>query len=355
MNEQTYAKQPPSLMEWFSTQSRIVFPPHAGKPYDLRLKNISELMNEQVYPEVEKGAISKDGGFLTDHGPRHTETIIQRASSLLYHPEISYPQLTPYEVYLLLIAIYFHDVGNIFGRDRHEEKHSEVMEKIFEFIGNEMVERQAILKIAGAHGGRINGSKDTISTLLPVGPVLGQNVRYQTLAAILRFADELADDCHRASRIGQLLDVIPKGSEIFHAYARSLHSVLIHPHQNIVDLHYSFIKKDAIRTFGKKTDEQTIKNVYLLDEIYNRTLKMHFERKYCMRFTQGTVRIDAINVSIQVYEDKNSLSTCVDPIGYRLQEHGYPDTSAIKISDIWPEVKFDGCTLSHQLMRSRPQ
>ena len=304
-----------------------------------------------VHPHVEKGAILKDGGLLTDHGPQHIETVIRRAASLLSFPEDKFPHLSPYEVYLLLIAIHFHDVGNILGRDKHETKHAQVMKEFDTFIGNEMVERQAIQKIAGAHGGKINGSKDTISKLLPSGPVLCQTVRYQTLAAILRFSDELADDSQRAIRMGQSLKFMPKESEVYHAYAKSLHSVLVRPAQHHVALHYSFLKKDAIRTFGKKTGEDKVNEVYLLDEIYARTLKMHFERKYCMQFMQEVVRIDAIDVHIEVYEDDYSIKTCIDPIGYRLQEGGYPNAS-IEFSELCPDVKLDGSALNARLTGS---
>lgn len=346
-----YIPEVPSLTDWFAVQPEKHFPQHDGIPYTRRFEDVAGLMNKLVHPHVEKGAILKDGGLLTDHGPYHVETVIQRAASLLSYPKDKFPHLSPYEVYLFLLAIHFHDVGNILGRDKHETKHAEVMKEFDRMMGNEMVERQAIQKIAGAHGGKINGSKDTISALLPAGPVLGQVVRYQTLAAILRFSDELADDSHRANRIGQSLGFIPKESEVYHAYAKSLHSVLVLPEEHRVALHYSFLKKDAIRTFGKKTGEDIVKEVYLLDEIYARTMKMHFERKYCMQFMQEAVRIDAIDVRIEVYEDDYSIETCIDPIGYRLQEGGYPNTS-IKFSEFCPDVKLDGSALNARLTGS---
>ena len=309
-------------------------------------------MNSQVHPHVGHGASLTDGGFLTDHGPDHIETVIRRATSLLSHPTEKFPQIRPYEAYILLLAIHFHDVGNIFGRDQHEKKHSEVMDELEKFIGNEMVERHAIQKIAQVHGGRINGSKDTISTLHPEAPVLGQKIRYRVLAAILRFADELADDSHRASRIVQVLKRIPLESMVFHEYAKCLHSVIVDASKHVVNLHYAFLKEEATRTFGKGKGNGVVDEVYLLDEIYERTLKMHMERKYCMRFLHEVVRIDAIDVRIEVYEDQNSPSPCVEPIGYRLEERGYPEVDATSVSDICPHVTVDGATLDRQLTSS---
>ena len=338
-----------SLAEWLAQREDKDFPPHGGMPYPRRFKNVAELLNDQTHPHVTHGASLADGGFLTDHGPGHIDSVIRRATSLLCYPKKTFPQVTPYEVYILLLAIHFHDVGNIFGREGHEMKHGKVMDQFDAFIGPEMVERQAIQKIASVHSGRINGSQDTISTLHPEAPVLGHKIRYRLLAAILRFADELADDSHRATRIIQSLGIIPSESMVFHEYAKSLHSVVVNPGKHVVRLNYAFLKKEATRTFGKGKLNGMVPEVYLLDEIYERTLKMHMERKYCMRFLREVVRIDAIEILIEVYEDRNSPSPCFDPIGYRLEDRGYPRSDATSVKDICPHVTVDGATLNSKL------
>ena len=343
------------LTEWLASRPNSDFPPHGGIPYLRRFMNVAGLMNSQVHPHIGQGASLADGGLLTDHGPNHIDTVVRRAASLLSYPEDTFPQISPYEMYVLLLAIHFHDVGNIFGRDKHEKRHIEVIGQFDQFIGNETVERRAIQKIAEAHGGRIAGSKDTISTLHSEALVLGQKIRYRALAAILRFSDELADDSHRASRIGDMLGTIPPESEVFHAYAKCLHSVSIEPDKHVIYLQYAFFQEDATKTFGKGKRGGEVEHVYLLDEIYERTLKMHLERKYCMRFLQGIVRIDAIEVLIEVFQDGNSLTPCLDPIGYRLEEQGYPEVDAKRVRDICPHITMDGATLKRRLTTSTEQ
>ena len=343
--------RPPSLLDWVSEQAGEEFPPHEGRPYVDRLKSVACHLNTMVHPNVGKGAMSAAGGgeHLTDHGPQHIQTVMRRASSLLSHPAENFPQITAYEAYLLLTAIHFHDVGNILGRVDHESKLAEVMEKLYTHTGEEMVERQAICKIAGVHSGKIEGSRDTISTLPREELVRSHRVRYQALAALLRFADELADESHRADRTAEVLGLLPAESEIYHAYARSLHSVGVMPEQSLVDLKYSFVKEDALRTFRKRISEDSVEEVYLLDEIFSRTVKMHFEREYCMRFTRGIVHIEAISVSIEVFADRHSIAPCVEPIGFRLQERGYPGAEGVSIVDICPDLTLTGEALSCQL------
>ena len=296
--------------------------------YPARLRAVSEYLNSQIHPHVEKGTLISKEGFLTDHGPGHIATVVERASDLLACSDSNYPQLTPYEVYLLLMAIQFHDVGNLYGREGHERKIDSVMEHMGKLVGDEMVEKVAIRKIAAAHGGWRNGNRDTIMQLPSYDFILSRRVGYQALAAILRFADELSDDSGRAARAVVELGRIPDVSRLFHMYSESLHSVRVDPDAHVVYLRYYLTRDKA----GPISSGESTR--FLLDEIYERTLKMHYEREYCMRFIRGLVYIDAIDVRIDVYESSRSLNTRVDPIAYRLQQVGYPGERREEIKDL---------------------
>ena len=109
------------------------YPRHDVDYYE-RFVKLDDHLNKHVHPSVNQGATAAGQAFanqettaadqkraiwLTDHGPKHIETVIRRASELAFAPD---PVLSPYEVYILLLAIHFHDVGNIFGRERHEQR-----------------------------------------------------------------------------------------------------------------------------------------------------------------------------------------------------------------------------------------
>jgi hypothetical protein len=181
----------PMLVQWLSSQLPSEFP-SGGLPYPDRLANVFNYLAQYVYPHVEGGALLNDSGYLTDHGEHHIRTVIARAADLIFVG--GKPKVSAYEVYLLLQAAHFHDVGNIFGRVAHEKRLSEVVAALGPLLGEDVPERRAIQQIASAHGGVVNGSKDTISKLPPVEPILGREVNFQALAATLRLADELADD-----------------------------------------------------------------------------------------------------------------------------------------------------------------
>jgi hypothetical protein len=186
-----------TLNEWLAICPKSQFPGSGATDYYERFKRIQDHLNQHVHPHVNAFAMRQDGGYLTDHGPDHIKTVIQRASRLAESPGCD---LSAYEVYVLLVGIHLHDVGNIFGRDEHELKSDEIMEQLGPLLGDDTGEKFAIHKIAAAHGGRVNGNKDKIRALSETDSLLGQDIRPRLLAALLRFADELADDRTRAAR-----------------------------------------------------------------------------------------------------------------------------------------------------------
>jgi len=121
-----------NLVRWLQDLDRNqpdCFPPSQGPSYFRRYEDISAYLDRSVHTEVEKGALVaqlKNGAtpydkaiYLNNHGPGHVANVINRASDLLQELGV---ELSPFEGYLLLGAIQFHDVGNIFGRSEHEKK-----------------------------------------------------------------------------------------------------------------------------------------------------------------------------------------------------------------------------------------
>jgi hypothetical protein len=305
-----------NLVEWLASCQKTMFPGNGITNYYARFVAVQDYLNQNVHPHVTPLAMLQDGGYLTDHGPEHVQTVIRRASQLVEHEGC---ELSPYEVYILLVGIHIHDVGMIVGgRERHEINQEAVMERLGMLMGEDRGEKVAIHKIAAAHGGSINGDKDTIGKLPENEALLGQRIRPRILAALLRFADELADERARAARFIMAVGQLPQGSEVYHKYAHALQSVIAQVPGDSVALDFEMTVEDACRTFGKAD-----RRVYLLDEIFERTLKMHRERVYCMRFLRSLISIDKINVTVRVYGPHYSDER--ESVTYRLEESGYPD------------------------------
>ncbi len=281
--------------------------------------------------------------WLNNHGPKHISTVIERASDLVDGATIV---LNPREVYILLSSIQLHDVGNFYGRKGHEKKILEIIQDVNQFVGFDAIEQRYIKNIAQVHGGKIikkNGIKDpnTIVTIKPSVTIEQYPIRKQVLASIVRFADELADDKNRADSIMLFKKQIPKSSEIYHAYSFCLDSVIVKHDSQTVELHFKIPKEFLLNKLGKGKSE-----VYLLDELYERVLKVHNERIYCSKFWKGLIDIDKIWIQIEFYTRhepnktiKESDFTVHDDITFTLQDNQYPNISG-DIFSMCSELKY---------------
>ena len=271
--------------------------------------------------------------FLNKHGPDHIAKVREKAHEILKCFYEGWP--SSYETFLLLCSISVHDVGNLFGRASHEKRISHLLDSACANVIDDSVERRTIARIAGVHGGSIKGSKDTISILNSSDLINNFTVREQMLAAVVRFADELADDSTRAIYPAMNERILGEASEIFHVYSSKLHTVKLqqNPVTNVWEVVLRFeIDEDTAKKQFQKGKEST----FLLDEIYERTMKMERERRYCMRFLRPYCAIESINVEITI--DHNESVFDSESIKYKLEEKGYPDHPYNSVKEISSEL-----------------
>ncbi len=272
--------------------------------------------------------------YLNNHGEEHVNKVIERADQIIEHFWGERP--SEFESFILLCAISIHDIGNALGREFHEKKLASIFDEKAQNIVIDKPEKRVIKSIASCHGGRNkNGSKDTISSLLAKEDLFEESVRTRMLAAILRLADELADDHRRASRCAIELDIVGEYSKIFQEYSNALHTVKLSDNNDYgctIDLVYELQLKDLEYEYtvaGRKK--------YLLDEIYDRTIKMECERRYCQKFLNSEVSIIGINVCINISGDDFFI---VDNIKYSLEDYSYPtEMSDGSIKDIKNDIR----------------
>jgi hypothetical protein len=285
-------------------------------------------LQANAFPYVTSGGIAIDGGHLTMHDGEHVARVTQVAANLI--GQSSDLDLTPYELTLLLIAIQLHDIGNILGRSGHEKNIHKTIQAAAANLSVDAVEFRAAREIAGVHGGKIDGSKDTISTLPETQAVYGQQIRPRLMAAIVRLADELADDPARANQVQLAAGVLPSGAEVFHIVAAALHSQTHDSKTREIRLYYNFPDASVFKTkLGKETGK-----VHLLDEIFERSLKTYHEARYCSRFMRPYLEFERVDVDIMIFdEDQRELHR----VRYSITERGYGEGQKT-IYDMVPEL-----------------
>lgn len=279
-------------------------------------KYIEDYMNQNCHTNATLGAAVNEDGLLTDHGPDHVRMVIENAKRLV--GDLSVRKLNGYEIYLLLLAIHFHDVGNSLGREAHEKKIDDIMCVLGERIPLDTPERLMVCDIALAHGGYAPGStsdKDTLVHVSSTDTCNGITIRPALLAAILRFADELSDDNTRCNRFLNELGAIPDENKIFHAYSEALSPITITG--NTVILKY-FIPFELSQ---KKIPDEN--GVFLYDEIIKRLRKCMKELEYCRKYAEGFIRITTLNVEINVMDPKITYRPKLKT-SFTLRLSGYP-------------------------------
>lgn len=208
---------------------------------------------------------------LTDHTETHIENVLNMAWRLISDEKGESTDFNAIESLLLCVCILFHDVGNIHGRENHNRHVGEIYNQAratFRFTCQQ--ERNLLLKIVAAHCGKTKtGSKDTLLDLPESSNLFDKKIRLRELAAILRFADELAEGPQRTSQYMIEKGMISEKSIIFHKYAE------------ITDVYLDKGNNRVVLTYNIDYPVNDVSLEELLKFVYKRILKMDAERRYC--------------------------------------------------------------------------
>lgn len=291
--------------------------PKNGK-YDSRYQSILSDLETAVYPHINAMLAASNGGLYTDHGPDHFREVIRYAGKLLdIEGSKKLPAgLTGYDIYILLVAILLHDAGNIGGRDKHERRTNEIINK-FTTLAQDKNEKRLIADIARAHGGKTDaGDKDTISTRLKeLDTIQSARCHPQFIAALARFADEICESKNRAAAYPLATDTLPPQSRAYHLYADCIRYVDFDAPAGTVRIGYSIDIKDLAKPLQGDSGE-----TYISDEILDRLDKMELERRYCSQFTRGYIKLDRIAVLIEILSEHEVVRS----FNFEMPERGYP-------------------------------
>jgi hypothetical protein len=228
---------------------------------------------------------------LTDHGPDHVADVLNNADQLIEGYDLS-----AIELYSLLMTILFHDVGNFYGRANHQNNTGRIYDYVRSSPDHKKNEKFFITEAVKAHCGfAADGTRDTLKCLSR-HPYERENIRLQEIAAILRFADELAEGPQRTSLFMAEEKGYSDASKIFHKYAR-ITTLLIDKSSERIALTYDVeIENPTQLHEGSQAEQELCK---FLEFIYCRIVKLDQERKYtkhycsalsCFKSTSALIR-----------------------------------------------------------------
>jgi hypothetical protein len=259
---------------------------------------------------------------LTDHGVSHIQDVMGNAALLLgFKNEFGVDckreadhGFTPYEMIVLLSGLLTHDIGNILGRSRHNQNIITVWKDLNSWKDWSDNDRQLIISIGRAHTGKSpEGAGDTLEPLA-VGRYYfyKQPIKAAAIAAVIRFADELAEGPQRTSAFLLKKRLIRKKSIIYHDYAvittpagidRIGGRIALTYHLHVDNSNYPPVQKDREIHVAK-----------LLRMIYSRAAKLNFERRFARHYAQVLAPFKETSVSLNLLRQEQSINCNLLPI-----------------------------------------
>lgn len=297
--------------------------------------SIKSKLQKDYFRDID-GALTKDsdGGAYTRHDLGHVDDVIRKAGQLLGansdSEEPAMERLKPYEVFVLLVACLIHDAGNIEGREGHADRTRRVLREVSDKKLDEK-EISLISKIARAHSGTTtNGSPDTIGDLQTRDGAENITVKPRRLAAILRIADELAENTRRANRRDEELSNFPN------LFCSTI-SVGIDYLNRWIALNFA-VSDENCALFAKSPSGT---DMFFMDYISDRVAKIELERRYCDRYLRGFATFEMTRVNVEFLKDDIEWNS----IHFEMKDDGYPGADDL---DVFRKEKINGESIAHQ-------
>ena len=230
------------------------------------------------------GNISTSLPEYTDHSQPHIENVLDNVGQLVGPalPAKDHDYLNAADGYCLCLSVLFHDVGMVFERRAHEKNVVKVYNWVRRGEPKLSQERRIMMAAVGAHSGTTEtGSRDTIGDLSPTDHFKGECIHLQEIAAILRFADELAEGPQRTSAFMKELLGYSKDAAVHHQYADST-EIHIDRGQGRIAITYDI---DIYRSRGHP-EELVNELEELLKYVFKRIIKLDQERQYAGYYSQ---------------------------------------------------------------------
>lgn len=283
---------------------------------------------------------------LTDHGVDHVHNVLDNVDRLLPPKE---DHFTARELYLLGLCVLFHDVGNLEGRVDHQKRISKFYDHARPGAPQRWAhEKRLVVAATKAHAGRaLDETYDTLKPISNAEILDGDPIHLQEIAALVRFADELAEGRQRTSLFLLAKKKYPPGSLVHHQYA-AVTRVAIDRGNGRIALTYDLVLENC----GSTMEQRLVQLTDLLRYIYDRIAKLDEERKYARFYCSDVLapfRLTSVQINIQANGDFVDLG--LEPIG--LTDKVVPgDGPSMTLPDINPAYRPE--TIAERMRQQLP-
>lgn len=249
----------------------------------------------------------------TDHGEKHIKNISEIYSKILVNmlpglknsnAVIGSPTLSFLELYILLSATLWHDIGNLLGRLNHEEKAVEIVDRLKESSFPDANLKKIIFDIVKTHC----GNKQKLLDLDTIKKYNLEEINIRFIASLLRFTDELDEGRKRIKPIfyDSFGDQLDPNSLIYWEVSNCIESILPNSNTKRIEVYICINSESKLyEKYNKEVNDKIIK-VALIDEIIFRVDKLNNERILFMDLKRGDFFISFNELVLEIrIEEKN--------------------------------------------------
>jgi hypothetical protein len=281
-------------------------------------------------------AISSREPYMNDHSREHFDRVLENVECILQHnfpgpssstADILYGRIITWaDTLILLNAIVWHDIGNIYGRRGHAEAVTKCFDTLrAEALYDEHLSRY-IQQVARAHSGS-GAIEKVIPSSHATSSYHAQDIHLQFLAAALRFADEIDEDVRRSGH--RQLGLIPEQNQRFWYFCGANSAMKVSSTAGDHSLEYWLeVESHIPRSEFSRRFSAPPGTVEALPYYFSRLLKIEDERRYCNPFLNSAYYhpgIHGIRVLFWAYE-RDTSPTNKDAFRFELTDGQTKDT-----------------------------
>lgn len=256
-----------------------------GQPLYEKYRVLKDRLFSQEYAHW---ATAFPGG--NDHGPGHIERVLEKLDQLIDGNGPGKNLLRPYELFLSMMSVLYHDIGLLRGRTGHADASSVLLQKEHNDYLLDPSDREIVSAAVVSHSSNkdINAETSRFANEEMIG---GQIVRPRLIAALVRLADELDEDFRRADPILQGRLQLPEDSNFFWEFCQRVKGIRPDLNSHIINIDISFLDEDAGRSvlingrrrpfvsafsdkLAKINSERVLVNAFLPDALRYNYLKL---------------------------------------------------------------------------------
>ena len=152
-------------------------------------------------------------------------------------------------------------------------------------------------------------------------------VRLRDLAAIIRFADELAEGEGRTSKFMLDNNFFSEESQIYHLYAAMCSHPAIDKSSGRIILNFNIDIKNPWFSAPDKL-------ISFINFVYSRVLKLDEERRYCKYYCSLLDDFKATSISIQFWNDRSLIE--LDLESFYLDDYVLPGSINLSLEERFP-------------------